>query len=453
MAQPLSQSVTRNYYFGGLAEFVSHPTPLTFSFFEHWFRGDTSLGRALSLLGLPYTPSSLSVLDIQQNTSVVDLKNEETTLYGNTIFQYKNHIDPNVSPSLMINPIFVLYPLRLFNTGKILYAQSKWIAFPQKSVAFAESCIQSIPEKKEYLSIREIDEELTTNVWPNVLAVGMLCEFYDHLLHSEERGQYLLIQRMIGELIKDRDWFFRSLTDQKDVQSGKLSLSEFLDTYGFRADNDYELTEPRWYEIPDTMQKRTVNVKPTHEPQNATPKLKPKQKILVDTVVELLILRSTAKRKALLFIDQLRKHILRIVPDKNELPYVTRNELLTGSYQNTSHRNQTLQPIEAHLSTKRSGKGTGVSQGVIQGNTMFIHSIHTKIPSSTIGIFPNASPEFSMKYPECKGIIFLRGGLTSHGSIVAREYGIPAIIAPDTEGIPDNCTMRIHGESGEWTVL
>jgi pyruvate,water dikinase len=42
----------------------------------------------------------------------------------------------------------------------------------------------------------------------------------------------------------------------------------------------------------------------------------------------------------------------------------------------------------------------------------------------------------------------------SHGAIVARDYGIPAVVCPDaTKRIPDRAMIRVDGKSGTITLL
>ena len=53
------------------------------------------------------------------------------------------------------------------------------------------------------------------------------------------------------------------------------------------------------------------------------------------------------------------------------------------------------------------------------------------------------------------GIVTDRGGLLSHAAIVAREYGMPAVVGTSdaTTMVPDGARVRIDGGSGEVQVL
>jgi pyruvate,water dikinase len=54
-----------------------------------------------------------------------------------------------------------------------------------------------------------------------------------------------------------------------------------------------------------------------------------------------------------------------------------------------------------------------------------------------------------------KGLVMERGGLLSHGAIVAREFGIPSVVAVDraTERIPQHSTISLDGDRGRVRIL
>jgi pyruvate,water dikinase len=51
-------------------------------------------------------------------------------------------------------------------------------------------------------------------------------------------------------------------------------------------------------------------------------------------------------------------------------------------------------------------------------------------------------------------LVVERGGVLSHGAIVARDFGIPAMVCPDaTRRIPDRTRIRVDGNRGLITFV
>ena len=133
--------------------------------------------------------------------------------------------------------------------------------------------------------------------------------------------------------------------------------------------------------------------------------------------------------------------------------HLIRQQSLRGEFPKNENRYKT---VENSIQTKTShttGKGTPVSVGTAKGVVRQLSDPNETVPSGTIGVFPNASPEFSILFPKCVGLIFARGGQTSHGAIVAREFGIPAIVEKNALAIPDGATISLHGADGTWRVV
>ena len=53
-------------------------------------------------------------------------------------------------------------------------------------------------------------------------------------------------------------------------------------------------------------------------------------------------------------------------------------------------------------------------------------------------------------FPLASGLVTEVGGLMTHGAVVAREYGIPAVVGVDRaiEAIPDGSVVRVNGSEG-----
>jgi phosphohistidine swiveling domain-containing protein len=54
-----------------------------------------------------------------------------------------------------------------------------------------------------------------------------------------------------------------------------------------------------------------------------------------------------------------------------------------------------------------------------------------------------------------KGLVTEVGGLMTHGAVIAREYGLPAVVGVDnaTKLIKDGQRIRLHGTAGYIEIL
>lgn len=445
-------SIKQIYYAGGLAELVSSPSLLTYSYIADWFTGSESLGKAMKLLDLPYQKMNQPILILMENNLLVNLEIEEKTLYQKTILSYVKQVDISETPRLSINLTKCIYPINLINTLKILFMQSKCISNPQWAEEKANILLKKIPDMAYGSTIEQVDELLKNNVWPYVLAIGFLNEFYNQLIIKEAKDYITNVNTYISNAIAKKDWLFRSLTDQVEVRKGNLSFSEYINRYGLRADKDYELTCPRWYEIQDVIKKRIETGIDTTNNTVINLVVNSRLSNYIETSITLQLLRSEAKRKALIHVDSLRKYIIQKTKRKINLSHITKEDLLAGKL--TEEKliiNATKKAII--LPSATTSKGVSVSPGYVTGKTKHITNNNITISGQTIGIFPNASPEFAIQYSKCKGMIFLKGGQTSHGAIVAREFGIPSIIDSKAQDIKDNSKLELNAETGEWRIL
>lgn len=427
------QNINTNYSNTGFAEFVHNPSQITFDYLKDWFCGASSLGGAMNLLQLPYTPLNKSVLELIDGELLVNLEVQYQTFYKDTLFKYSIESDQQ-DTKRALNLKGLINPTKTLNTLKILFKQAYWIGNPKKTLEFGNNLLSQIPST-ENADTEKIEELLRLQILPRVFAIAHLSEFYSQLLQHETKGDFLKIQEYISKKQLKDDWFAHSIFDQFLVRSKKMSFDAFMSEYGIRADKDYELTCPRWIEIPDEILKRinslsedTPMLQPDADVYNNASK---KTKILIDTLLEFQLLRSQAKKKALTSILVLRK---KLIQQEKIL-----NTNIIKEPNNVSKYNKSL----------FVNRGRGVSIGIASGLIHHVYTAGDEIPSSSIGVFPNASPEFSIQYPKCIGMIFLTGGTTSHGAIVAREFGIPALINESARNLPQGLQVSINGQSGE----
>lgn len=431
------KSIKVSYYNGGFAEIVSSPSDITYSYLKEWFNGKSSLGKAMKILGLPYQEINLPILELIEGELVVNLQNEERTIYANSLFKYGKQNNLDDTPKLIVDPFKLLNPLSWISTLSILIRQSIWISSPKKVVKFAKGFVENIPEVTEKDSAN-IDQILKDDIWPQLIALGFLSEFFNQLIKQDSSVDFSSIHSYVSGKQAVDDWFYLSISEQKKVKDKKLSFDNYIKEYGKRADKDYELSCPRWYEIKDIIKKRinelSGNFSIQHTDENFYHNLSKNLKSYIDALIDLQILRSEAKRKALLGIDILRKKIKQKIDLSSNLRKSVQTE------------------VTNKLNIQSGSHGQAVSAGIVWGRVKHIIGNDQLIPEGCICIFPSASPEFSIQYPKCKGMIFLKGGQTSHGSIVAREFGIPALIESEANGLKDGVLISINGTEGSWIV-
>jgi rifampicin phosphotransferase len=100
--------------------------------------------------------------------------------------------------------------------------------------------------------------------------------------------------------------------------------------------------------------------------------------------------------------------------------------------------------------------GTAASAGVVEGRARVVRKLEeAKIEKGDILIAPYTDPAWTPLFPIAAGLVTEVGGLMTHGAVVAREYGIPAVVGVDgaTEAIKDGALVRVNGTQGYVEVV
>lgn len=111
-------------------------------------------------------------------------------------------------------------------------------------------------------------------------------------------------------------------------------------------------------------------------------------------------------------------------------------------------------------SHRRTGVPTGalaglaVSAGVVEGRARVVHD-PTELEPGDILVTTFTDPSWSPVFLTVAGLVTEVGGLMTHGAVVAREYGLPAVVGvPDaTRLIPDRARIRLDATSGHVEIL
>jgi rifampicin phosphotransferase len=106
---------------------------------------------------------------------------------------------------------------------------------------------------------------------------------------------------------------------------------------------------------------------------------------------------------------------------------------------------------------ERNVRGVGVSPGVYVGTARVIHTTEEfgRIERGDVLVTNSTTTAFNIVLPLVGGIVTDRGGLLSHAAIVAREYGIPAVVgcSDATAVVSAGDRVRVDGRAGEVEVL
>ena len=74
-----------------------------------------------------------------------------------------------------------------------------------------------------------------------------------------------------------------------------------------------------------------------------------------------------------------------------------------------------------------------------------------RMQPDTILVCPTTTPAWTPLFSQARGLVTDVGGILAHGSIVAREYGIPAVMGTGngTERIIHGQLIGVDGDRGE----
>ncbi|MFA5995090.1 MAG: PEP/pyruvate-binding domain-containing protein [Patescibacteria group bacterium] len=283
-------------------------------------------------------------------------------------------------------------------------------------------------------------------------------------------------------------------------------LNNFFKNYGYRCVQEMNFSKPRWQEDRSfimQMLKQYIITPAQNKPRLKQQKIMQQQtKLLQDLKLTLprwkyylltTLLnkakraqynREWAKDEALKIIACLRnlylkigqqlvtEHYLQVPNDVFLLTHEELHKTKPDQYQAiiTKHKqdyinyeNVILPDIITNLdkidsptlppNTATSFTGLGVSNGCVTGLARIVHNITeiNLVQPGEILVTDHTDPGWTPVFVIIKGLVTNTGGLLSHASIVAREYGLPAIvnIPHATEYITDGQTVTVDANNGK----
>jgi pyruvate,water dikinase len=96
-------------------------------------------------------------------------------------------------------------------------------------------------------------------------------------------------------------------------------------------------------------------------------------------------------------------------------------------------------------------RGSPASPGTVTAPARTILSPHgARLEPGEILVAPSTDPGWTPLFMTAGGLVMEMGGMMSHGAVVAREYGIPAVVGVPgaTERIATGTTITVDGSAG-----
>ena len=288
---------------------------------------------------------------------------------------------------------------------------------------------------------------------------------------------------------------FGTLSEIPDGQTVLEQFDEFLERYGYLSEVATDIAVPRWKEDPKPVRNLFVQQIGTFfapKPQEVPP-----QTLKVQLVQARLNLKGKVTEVYSQLLAQLRwsftalerqwlkSGILKASGDIFFLNFEEVRRLIAGTDSTliervpqlvVSRRNQLEEdrklatvpyvvygnsPPETILtSTVREGsllRGIGASPGLVEGEVKILHNLQVipEVDRQTILVVPYTDAGWSLLLARVGGLIAEVGGRLSHAAIVAREYGIPAVmdINDATVRLRDGQRVRINGQQGTVEII
>ncbi|MDL5045321.1 PEP/pyruvate-binding domain-containing protein [Oscillatoria amoena NRMC-F 0135] len=283
------------------------------------------------------------------------------------------------------------------------------------------------------------------------------------------------------------------------VGTGELEVSAWLETFGHRAPNELELAAPRWQERPDDVIRLAAQLKSGARPaarhaiqhsasdaaRTQLRALLPKRDhrsfdLLVDRLQQYLPYRESGKFHWMRGYALLRKWAVeagRRLGVGDDVAFLTETELLAAvklgyapmtliEQRRDHHATMTQFPAptwidRASMASIGSAtlppapadamRGFAISPG--RGNgTVCIATAPTDTIHPSQGyvlVCRSTDPSWTPLFVNAAALVFEVGGSLSHGSIVAREMGVPAVVVPNaTQLLRSGQQVTVDGDRG-----
>lgn len=101
--------------------------------------------------------------------------------------------------------------------------------------------------------------------------------------------------------------------------------------------------------------------------------------------------------------------------------------------------------------------GTAASSGSAHGTARVVRGLEDfeRVQAGDVLICATTTPAWTPLFGSISGLVTDTGGILCHAAVIAREYGLPAVVgaAVATSRVPDGAIVEIDGAAGTVTVV
>jgi pyruvate,water dikinase len=287
-----------------------------------------------------------------------------------------------------------------------------------------------------------------------------------------------------------------------ELAAGRLDRATFLQRFGHRSSQEMELAHPRWAEEPAALDQLVARGRGGgHEGRAESidsaaawsriaqeAKLSDSQRAKLEGELQALHtylgLRETGKHYLMKGYAQIRRILVELDRRHNlnggifyltpeELPRPTAGEDLAAVIAERRRRRSVALALEVpqvlfsddleaigrpvEIAAAETLRGVPLSAGVAEGPALVLSEpSQAAAPAEPyILVCPSTDPAWVPLFVNARGLVMETGGVLSHGAIVAREFGLPAVagLSDVHRRLRSGQRLRVDGSSGVVTVL
>ena len=285
----------------------------------------------------------------------------------------------------------------------------------------------------------------------------------------------------------------------------KQQIDEFINKYGFHSEKELSITEPNWDENPkqvfytlcgfilktdsESIIDQNRKQKEIFEEEFSKIKAKRLQTAILNhryllwvreeyrdrssqmyhiirgaflSIGNILLADNKLKSAEDIFFLEVPQVINLLKNGEDMLEVIENNKIIHQSFRNFDKPNEIFSQRnnisnDSALDSEVKLSGIACSFGEIEGEVYIAKTLNDaeQMPEGKIMLTKFTDPAWTIFFPKIVGLITETGGMLSHGAIISREYGIPAVLGVKNASttIKSGDIVRIDGSTGEIYIL